>query len=167
MRDMNDVPFWRRKRLEEMDSAEWESLCDGCGRCCLNKLEDYDTGEIAWTDVACQLLDQATCRCTDYPGRQAKVPDCIRLTPDNVRTLSWLPPTCGYRLVAEGHDLYWWHPLVSEDPDTVHQAGVSVRGRTVTEADWPVERMESRVVAWPGRRPTRRRRSEPPKARKA
>jgi uncharacterized cysteine cluster protein YcgN (CxxCxxCC family) len=120
-----------------------------------------------WTDVACRLLDDRTCRCTDYPGRQAKVPDCIRLTPANVRKLSWLPPTCAYRLVAEGHDLYWWHPLVSGDPDTVHQAGVSVRGRTVTEADWPVETMEARIVAWPGRRPTRRRRPDASKARKA
>jgi uncharacterized cysteine cluster protein YcgN (CxxCxxCC family) len=160
-------PFWRTKSLDELSEAEWESLCDGCGRCCLNKLEDYDTAEIVWTDVACRLLDDRTCRCTDYSGRQAKVPDCVRLTPANVRKLSWLPPTCAYRLVAEGHDLYWWHPLVSGDPDTVHQAGVSVRGRTVTEADWPVETMEARIVAWPGRRPTRRRRSDSSKARKA
>jgi hypothetical protein len=159
-------PFWRTKTLDELSEAEWESLCDGCGRCCLNKLEDYDTGEIVWTDVACRLLDEGTCRCTDYPGRQAKVPDCIRLTPANVRTLSWLPPTCAYRLVAEGHDLYWWHPLVSGDAETVHQAGVSVRGRTVTEADWPVETMDARIVAWPGRRPTRRRRSTSPQRRK-
>jgi uncharacterized cysteine cluster protein YcgN (CxxCxxCC family) len=151
-------PFWRTKTLDEMSGAEWESLCDGCGRCCLNKLEDFDTGEIVWTDVACRLLDEGTCRCTDYPGRQAKVPDCIRLTPASVRTLSWLPPTCAYRLVEEGHDLYWWHPLVSGDPQTVHQAGVSVRGRTVPEADWPVETLEARIVAWPGESPTRRRR---------
>src|SRR5688500_10417759 len=115
-----------------MNPAEWESLCDGCGRCCLNKLEDFDTAEIVWTDVACRLLDEGTCRCTNYPGRQAEVPDCIQLTPESVRTLSWLPPTCGYRLVEEGRDLYWWHPLVSGDPATVHQAGISVRGRTVS-----------------------------------
>ena len=150
-----DEPFWRAKTLEEMDAAEWESLCDGCGRCCLNKLEDLDTGEIAWTDVACRLLDRQTCRCRSYPDRQAFVPDCIPLDPEAVRSLSWLPPTCAYRLVAEGCDLYWWHPLVSGDPDSVHDAGVSVRDRTVSEEDWPVEALEGRVVQWPGRVPRR------------
>jgi uncharacterized cysteine cluster protein YcgN (CxxCxxCC family) len=158
MRDMNDVPFWRRKRLEEMDAAEWESLCDGCGRCCLNKLEDVDTGEISWTDVACRMLDGATCRCRDYGNRQALVSDCVQLDPEAVRTLSWLPPSCAYRLVAEGRDLYWWHPLVSGDPDSVHQAGVSVRARTVSEADWPSETLEERIAAWPGQMPRGRRR---------
>jgi uncharacterized cysteine cluster protein YcgN (CxxCxxCC family) len=155
-----DEPFWRTKSLDQMDNAEWESLCDGCGRCCLNKLEDADTGEIAWTDVACRLLDGETCRCTDYAARQAKVPDCIPLNPETVRSLGWLPPTCGYRLVAEGRDLYWWHPLVSGAPETVHQAGISVRGRTVSEADWPVEDLDSRIVTWPEeapRAPRRRR----------
>ena len=108
--------------------SEWESLCDGCGRCCLNKLIDEDTNRTVFTDVGCRLLDGDTCRCTDYAHRQAKVKDCVRLTPRNVRRLTWLPPTCGYRLVAEGRDLYWWHPLVSGDPDTVHEAGISVRG---------------------------------------
>src|SRR5687767_9885777 len=101
---MADEPFWRVKQLEEMDGAEWESLCDGCGRCCLNKLEDFDTAEIAWTDVACRLLDGESCRCRDYPNRQAQVHDCIPLNPQTVRGLTWLPPTCGYRLVAEGRD---------------------------------------------------------------
>ena len=153
---MDDIPFWRAKDLEEMSDAEWESLCDGCGRCCLNKIEDIDTGEILWTDVACQLLDGESCRCKDYAKRQRKVPDCVRLTPKAVRTLAWLPPTCAYRLVAEGRDLYWWHPLVSGDPKTVHQAGVSVRGRTVSEIDYPVERLEERLAAWPGKIPRRR-----------
>src|SRR5688572_23964148 len=146
---MADEPFWRVKRLEEMSGAEWESLCDGCGRCCLNKLEDYDTGEIAWTDVACRLLDGESCRCRDYANRQALVHDCIPLNPDTVRSLSWLPPTCGYRLVAGGRDLYWWHPLVSGDPETVHQAGISVRGRTVSEAEWPADALEERITTWP------------------
>jgi uncharacterized cysteine cluster protein YcgN (CxxCxxCC family) len=150
---MTDEPFWRTKSLDEMNPAEWESLCDGCGRCCLNKLEDEETGEIAWTDVRCRLLDAESCRCTDYSGRQAEVPDCIPLTPETVRNLSWLPPTCGYRLVAEGRDLYWWHPLVSGDPDTVHHARISVRGRTVSEADWPVEAFEARLVTWPQEAP--------------
>lgn len=148
-------PFWKRKPLEALDDAEWESLCDGCARCCLNKLEDEDTGAIAWTDIACTLLDGEACRCTDYPERARRVPDCIRLTPAEVRTLSWLPPSCAYRLVAEGRDLYWWHPLVSGDPETVHAAGVSVRGRTVREDDWPLERWEERLVTWPMRMPKR------------
>lgn len=146
-------PFWLRKSLDEMSDGEWESLCDGCARCCLNKLEDEDTGEIAWTDVGCTLLDGESCRCRDYEGRSATVPDCIRLTPHEVRTLSWLPPTCAYRLVEEGRDLYWWHPLVSGDPDTVHAAGISVRGRTVPEDDVPLERWEERIVAWPAENP--------------
>src|SRR2546430_1646378 len=115
--------FWKTKTLEEMSSVEWESLCDGCARCCLEKLEDEDTGKIYFTHVACQLLDAGRCTCKDYPNRSDKVPDCVRLTPENVRTLNWLPPSCGYRLVAEGRDLYWWHPLISGDPDTVHEAG--------------------------------------------
>jgi uncharacterized protein len=142
--------FWRRKELEELDPDEWEALCDGCARCCLNKLEDEETGAIAWTNVACRLLDQESCRCRDYRRRAKRVPDCVQLTPQAVRSLSWLPPTCAYRLVAEGRDLYWWHPLVSGDPDTVHQAGISVRGRTVSERGMPPERLEDYLVDWPG-----------------
>jgi uncharacterized cysteine cluster protein YcgN (CxxCxxCC family) len=152
------APFWRRKALEDLDPVEWESLCDGCARCCLNKLEDEETGAIAWTDVACTLLDGEACRCRDYADRSRSVPDCVRLTPEAVRSLAWLPPSCAYRLVAEGRDLYWWHPLVSGDPETVHAAGVSVRGRTVAEADWPVDRWEARLVRWPMRLPARARR---------
>lgn len=150
---MNASPFWKAKTLGQMTTAEWESLCDGCGRCCLNKLEDWDTGEIAWTNIACRLLDGQSCRCTDYDNRQATVPDCIGLTPEQVETITWLPPTCGYRLVAEGADLYWWHPLVSGDPETVHEAGVSVRGRTVSEAGIEVEDFEDYLVEWPGEEP--------------
>lgn len=146
-------PFWQEKTLEEMTDAEWESLCDGCGRCCLNKLEDWDTGAIAWTNVACRLLDHDSCRCSDYPGRSKIVPDCIRLTPEEVRTLSWMPPTCGYRLIAEGQDLPWWHPLVSQDPATVHEAGISVRGRVVSEDGMEPEELEFHLVRWPGRVP--------------
>ena len=110
-------PFWRTKRMSEMTAKEWESLCDGCGRCCLNKLTDIDTNETVYTDVGCELLDGQTCRCTDYAHRQAKVSDCVKLTWRNVSRLTWLPPTCGYRLIAEGRDLAWWHPLVSGDPE--------------------------------------------------
>jgi uncharacterized cysteine cluster protein YcgN (CxxCxxCC family) len=154
---LDEKPFWHTKTLEEMDGTEWESLCDGCGRCCLNKLEDADSGEIAWTDVACRLLDGQTCRCSNYPDRQRHVPDCIPLDPEAVRSLAWLPPTCAYRLVGEGGELYWWHPLVSGDPDTVHQAGISVRGRTVSEDLWPVETLEDRIVSWPEEAPISRR----------
>ncbi len=123
-------PFWRRKAMSEMTRAEWESLCDGCGRCCLNKLIDEDTNETVYTDVGCKLLDCQSCRCSDYAHRQAKVKDCVRLTPRNVRRLKWLPPTCGYRLVAEGKDLSWWHPLVSGDPgDGAHGRHLGARPR--------------------------------------
>ncbi len=122
-----ELPFWKTRTLEDMTQSQWESLCDGCARCCLNKLEDWDTGEIVWTDVACTLLDGTSCRCKDYDNRATIVPDCIQLTPGEVRTLTWLPPTCAYRLVREGKDLYWWHPLVSGDPETVHQAAFRSR----------------------------------------
>lgn len=154
--DSDETPFWRRVALEDMTAAQWESLCDGCARCCLNRLEDWDTGRIYWTEIACTLLDDETCRCTDYPNRTVRVPDCQQLTPENVRVLTWLPPTCAYKLIAEGRDLYWWHPLVSGDPDTVHFAGVSVRGRTLTEDDIPVERYEDHIVDWPGEDPAER-----------
>ncbi|MBV8440210.1 MAG: YcgN family cysteine cluster protein, partial [Hyphomicrobiales bacterium] len=120
-----DAPFWRTKTLDEMSASEWESLCDGCGRCCLVKLEDEDDGEIHFTDIGCKLLDAKTCRCLDYKSRHRRVPDCVKLTPQAVRSLSWLPVTCAYRLVAEGKDLFDWHPLVSGSADSVHEAGVS------------------------------------------
>ena len=126
-------PYWRRKSLTEMTNAEWEQLCDGCGKCCLHKLEDADTGEILPTNIACRLLDLGTCRCGDYRNRQTKVPDCLVLKADLVCKLGWLPPTCAYRVLAEGGDLAWWHPLVSGDPNSVHEAGISVRGRAVGE----------------------------------
>jgi len=97
---MTTLPFWKTKTLEEMNTQEWESLCDGCGKCCLNKLEDYDTGEIYWTNIGCELLNCTSCRCKDYENRFKKVPDCIQLTPEIVRTLKWLPPTCAYRFCS-------------------------------------------------------------------
>jgi len=150
-----EAPFWRRKSLREMTPAEWESLCDGCGRCCLHKIRDADTEELFFTEVSCRLLDAATGLCGDYANRRARVPDCVKLTPRELRRIDWLPPTCGYRLVAQGDDLPWWHPLVSGSPDTVHEAGVSVRGRVLNERD--AGALEDHVVRWPGRWPKRAR----------
>jgi uncharacterized protein len=148
------VPFWKRKTLDAMTRAEWESLCDGCGRCCLHKLRDEDSDRLAFTEVACRLLDTDACRCRDYPNRRQHVPDCVKLTPRRIAAIDWLPPTCAYKLVAEGRDLFWWHPLVSGDPDTVHRAGVSVRGRAVPERE--AGPLEDHVVRWPGRFPPAR-----------
>ncbi|MPZ56930.1 MAG: YcgN family cysteine cluster protein [Rhizobiales bacterium] len=154
----DDIPFWKRKALRQMTDSEWESLCDGCGRCCLSKLEDEDTHEVHFTDIGCRLLDGQTCRCHDYPNRTALVDDCVRLTPEVVETIAWLPPSCAYRLVREGRDLYWWHPLVSGDPETVHAAGVSIRGRlSASEDDIGDEEFEKRIVDWPIRLPKRAR----------
>jgi uncharacterized cysteine cluster protein YcgN (CxxCxxCC family) len=154
-----EIPFWRRKSLEEMTDSEWESLCDGCGRCCLNKLEEEGTDRTFYTDVACRLLDGSACRCRDYAHRLEQVEDCVQLTPQNLKEITWLPPSCAYVLVAEGKDLYWWHPLVSGDPETVHAAGVSVRGRvSASEARVPDEMLEDYIVSWPLKLPKAARR---------
>jgi uncharacterized protein len=143
------VPFWEDKQLKDMTGAEWEALCDGCGRCCLVKLEEEDTGEIITSDVHCRLLDAATCRCSDYAHRSEKVHDCIKLTPENAGTISWMPVTCAYRRLAEGKGLAWWHPLISGDPETVVAVGVSVRGRTVSEEDVHPDEWLDHAVDWP------------------
>ena len=154
MTDAADPPFWKRKAMKDMTKQEWESLCDGCGRCCLNKLQEEGSDRTYYTDVGCKLLDGESCRCTDYESRSAKVKDCVRLTPRNINRIVWLPPTCAYRRLADGHDLYWWHPLVSGDPETVHQAGISVRGRVgANEDEVKDEELEDRIVSWPVRTP--------------
>lgn len=146
-------PFWK-KPVAELTTKEWEALCDGCGRCCLVKLEDEDTGAIHFTDVACVLLSAGSCRCGDYARRRRKVADCVKLTPENLETIPWLPPTCAYRLRREGKDLPDWHPLVSGDPETVHTAGISARGRvSAYEDDVPLDELPRFIVSWPGKWP--------------
>jgi uncharacterized cysteine cluster protein YcgN (CxxCxxCC family) len=154
---METRPFWERKKLAELTHDEWESLCDGCGRCCLKKLEDEATGKIAYTDVACKLLDRERCRCRRYAGRHALVPDCVALDAADEHAFDWLPTTCAYRKVAAGQGLEWWHPLVSGDPDSVHRAGISVRGRTLAERDVGVDELATRIIRWIKTAPLRRR----------
>ena len=127
------APFWKTKTLEQMSREEWESLCDGCARCCLVKLEEEDTSIIHLTRLACSMLEVKTCRCSNYPERFSLMPDCIDVTVEKVRQLSWLPVSCAYRRVDEGRDLAWWHPLVSGSAETVHQAGISVKSFAMSE----------------------------------
>jgi uncharacterized cysteine cluster protein YcgN (CxxCxxCC family) len=126
--------FWEVKSLAQMTVREWESLCDGCGLCCLVRFEDEETGEVIPTRVHCRLFDAEACRCTDYGDRKRHVPDCIKLTPWNIEALEWMPKSCAYRRLHEGRSLPSWHPLITGDPESVHAAGVSVRGQTVSEA---------------------------------
>lgn len=141
-----ETKFWREKKLSEMTTGEWESLCDGCGLCCLHKLEDYDTQEVTYTNVACRLLDTTSCRCKNYRVRKKLVPDCVVLTPDRVSEFHWLPKSCAYRLVSEGKDLYPWHPLISGSQDSVHRSGISVQGRVISERD--ASDLEDHMVKW-------------------
>lgn len=145
-----ETEFWKKKALSELSQEEWEALCDGCARCCLYKLEDEDTGEIFYTNVVCRLLDSYRCRCTDYPNRHVLVPTCLLLDPDLIHRIKWMPQTCAYRLLAEGKELQPWHPLISGDASSVHQAGISVRYRVVEEKDADMENLEDYVVDWLG-----------------
>ncbi len=149
MKSATVLNYWQTTPLSKMTDSQWEGLCDGCARCCLNKLEDWDSGEIYWTNVACELLDCEACLCKDYENRQVLMPDCIQLTLDKISEISWLPPTCGYRLVSEGQDLPNWHPLISGRAESVHEAGVSVRGRVVPENNMKPEELEDHIVDWP------------------
>lgn len=145
----NDIPFWKRLALEEMTPSQWESLCDGCGRCCLRKLEFEDTGEIVYTNVACTLLDITRCRCISYEDRAEKKPECLVLTAQTLKgSLHLLPDTCAYRLIAQGEDLPWWHHLVCGDQDMVHEAHISVREKVISEDHVPEEELEDHIIDW-------------------
>jgi len=139
--------FWETVPLKKMNSAEWEALCDGCGKCCLNKIEYEDTGEVDYTRIACRLLDGQTCRCSHYEIRHQFVPDCVRLTPASLLKIAyWMPRTCAYRLLWEGAPLPDWHPLVTGDPESTHAAGQSVRGWTVPEFEVDEDDWEDYVI---------------------
>lgn len=156
---MNDDPidrselapgFWEREALTDLSPKEWEALCDGCGKCCLNKLEDEETGHVELTCVACRLFDDSTCRCAQYDIRHQFVPECIVLKPSNIDSHAyWMPQTCAYRLLWEGKPLYDWHPLISGTPETVHRAGVSMRNATVPEFEVHEDDWEDHIIEEP------------------
>ncbi len=141
------LPFWKTTPLKDMTNAQWESLCDGCGRCCLHKLRDDETDELYYTSVACRLLDVKTCQCTDYPKRHRKVQDCVTLTPTMIPELDWLPPDCAYKRLSDGDDLPPWHPLITGSPQTVITSGASAAGRCISERR--AGALEDYVVDWP------------------
>jgi uncharacterized cysteine cluster protein YcgN (CxxCxxCC family) len=143
---LND--FWRTKSFEEMSHEEWESICDGCAKCCLIKFRETGTGGVRYTNVACKLLDLSTCRCKDYEHRLSKVPECIQLTPEFARQVDWLPKTCAYRLIAEGKELPWWHPLRSGDPSSTLKSGSSVFGKVISEDEVDDNDLEDMIVDW-------------------
>lgn len=147
---MNDAaaPFWETTPLGEMSTEQWESLCDGCGRCCLHKLEDADTGLVYYTDVACHLLDLRSCRCSQYARRQRLVPDCVVLTPDQTGEMTWLPDSCAYRLLDAGRPLPEWHPLKTGSAHSVKKAGISVAGFAVSETEVAEDDVEERIIHW-------------------
>ena len=142
----NNKYFWETKSLNQMTKVEWESLCDGCGKCCLHKLEDIDTGEISVSNVSCSFLNQTSCKCKDYKNRNENVPDCIQLDLKNLKKLDWLPSTCAYRLIDEGESLHDWHHLISGSSETIHERGMSVRDCSVNESS--LKNVEEYILEW-------------------
>lgn len=140
--------FWEEKALSEMSITQWEALCDGCGKCCLHKLEDEEDGQLYYTDIACELLDVDSCRCGDYGKRLIKVPDCLTLTAETLKDVDFLPDTCAYRLLSENKPLALWHPLISGDRNSIHEAGVSVSGKVLSETYIHPDDFETRVIHW-------------------
>ena len=138
--------FWKTGSLATLNRTQWEALCDGCAKCCLHRLEDTKTREIHFTNVCCRYLDLDSCRCGDYANRSTNVPDCVSVSLEILKDPYWLPTTCAYRLLAEGRDLPWWHPLVSGDPETVAQSGNSVRGKAISELE--ADDLEQHMVDW-------------------
>ncbi|MBI1362221.1 MAG: YcgN family cysteine cluster protein [Alphaproteobacteria bacterium] len=156
---MTDAPFWKTKTLKEMSEGEWESLCDGCAKCCLIKMEDIDTGDVYFTGLHCRLLNPGTCTCSNYAERQRHVEGCVKLTPDNIGEIDWLPKTCAYLLVHQGKDLEDWHHLVCGDRNEVHRRGMSAKGKTRTEVGIADEDAFDYVIDWAhGPPPPKRRR---------
>jgi len=145
-----DTAWFNELSLDQLSSEQWEALCDGCARCCLHKLEDEDTGEVLYTSVRCRYLDEDSCRCSDYSQRSVMVPNCVHLGPDSARDYSWLPTTCAYRLRAAGRPLPEWHPLVSGDPGSVHDAGISIRGRAISDEYVHDDGYDEHIIHWVG-----------------
>ena len=140
--------FWETKTLGEMSNDEWESLCDGCARCCMIKLQDDETEEVHYTAIVCDLLNQTSCECTAYPRRHALVPNCVVLTPERASEFHWLPKSCAYRTLAEGRPLAWWHPLVSGSAETVHRAEISVQGKVIAESEVDEDDEQDMIIRW-------------------
>ena len=147
---LHKKPFWQTKTLAEMSADEWESLCDGCGKCCLIRLEDDETAEIYTTDAHCKLFDNGSCRCSNYENRKAIVHDCVILKPENIAALKWMPRTCAYRRLSEGQGLPKWHHLRSGSRQTIHDAGMSVQNATVSEVGLSEDELMARITVWPG-----------------
>ena len=145
---LRETKFWETKSLQELNPQEWEALCDGCAKCCLQKLEDEDSGEVFYTDLACRLLDSHSGRCKNYPERFKQVPDCMKVSLEDLEEFHWLPYSCAYRTLAEGRKLQSWHPLLSGNPESIHEAGISVRGKVISEDSVPMEDWEEHIVHW-------------------
>jgi uncharacterized cysteine cluster protein YcgN (CxxCxxCC family) len=146
--DTQAESFWKSKGLREMTRAEWELLCDGCGKCCLQKLQDEKTGAVDYTNVCCRLFSPATCRCTSYHDRHLRVPTCMILTPPRVEAFDWLPETCAYRLLSKGKDLPYWHHLVSGDPNLIHRLDLSAKGKVISEKHIHPLQISRHIVQW-------------------